>query len=248
MRVPLIAGNWKMNGSRKSIDELIGALVDIGPLESEVAVFPPHVFLEQVKRLVDGSSIKLGAQNVDWHESGAYTGEVSAAMLVDVGCDYCIVGHSERRRLFGESDQVVAQKFAACIAWSLTPVLCIGETLEERRAGITMEVVERQLRAVIDEVGISGLANGVIAYEPVWAIGTGESATPEQAEFVHAGVRAMVAGMDEQVSVNLRILYGGSVNGKNAADLLSKTNIDGALVGGASLKAAEFASICEAAR
>ena len=246
MRNPLIAGNWKMNGSRESVETLVDGIKQAGPFECEVAVFPPFVFLEQVLRLVVGFGLKVGAQNVDWHESGAFTGEISAAMLAGAGCHYCIVGHSERRQLFGESDDTVAKKFAMCVAHGLVPVLCIGETLEERRAERTMNVVERQLRVVMDEVGIDGLAKGVLAYEPIWAIGTGESATPEQAEAVHAGLREMLAVIDPTVSGDIRILYGGSVNPNNAADLLAKENIDGALVGGASLAAADFAAICEA--
>ncbi|HKI74191.1 MAG TPA: triose-phosphate isomerase, partial [Pseudomonadales bacterium] len=217
MRIPLIAGNWKMNGSQASIEELIGGLKAAGDPECEVAVFPPFVFLSQVSRLLGGTAIRMGAQNVDWHDGGAFTGEVSASMLVDVGCHYCIVGHSERRTLFGESDQVVAGKFAACMGQGLTPVVCVGESLEERQSGDTLAVVERQLMAVIDAVGIDGLGRGVIAYEPIWAIGTGESATPEQAEAVHAAVRRILAGADSSVSSEIRILYGGSVNRKNAA-------------------------------
>ena len=248
MRHPLIAGNWKMNGSRKSIGELVIGLVEAGPFECEVAVFPPFVFLDTVKHLLDGTDIRLGAQNVDWREQGAFTGEVSAPMLADIGCDFCIVGHSERRHLFAESDELVAQKFAACLAQSVTPVLCVGETLEQREADITMQVVRQQVDTVIELVDMQGLAAGIIAYEPVWAIGTGRTATPEQAEEVHAALREHLAKQDERVSASMRILYGGSVNGSNAADLLVKDNIDGALVGGASLKAKEFAAICGAAQ
>jgi len=245
VRNKLVAGNWKMHGSRASVKELVRGLIDAGPFDCQVAVFPPHVFLEQVKQLIADSPIGLGAQNVDWHAHGAFTGETSAPMLKDVGCEYCIVGHSERRSLFGETDDVVADKFAACIEWELTPVLCVGETLAERRADRTAEVVSRQLRAVIDRVGVGSLAHAVIAYEPVWAIGTGESALPEQAEAVHVALREMVAREDANISRNIQILYGGSVNGENAASLLTRENIDGALVGGASLKAEEFASICK---
>lgn len=246
MRTPLIAGNWKMNGSHATIRELVQGVIGAGPYECEVAVFPPSVYLDQVKRLVEGSVIRVGAQNADWHESGAYTGEVSLSMLADIGCHYCIVGHSERRHLFGESDETVAEKFAACLSHGVKPVLCVGETLDERRAGSTMTVVRRQVEAVLGRVGLAGLGSGMVAYEPVWAIGTGESATPEQAEEVHGELRALLAKQDARVSETLRILYGGSVNGRNAAGLLVKDNIDGALVGGASLNAAEFAAICEA--
>lgn len=236
-----------MNGSRASIGELMDGLVHTGPFECEVAVFPPHVFLNEVKQLLKDTAIRLGAQNVDWHDGGAYTGEVSVPMLVDVGCDYCIVGHSERRHLFGESSDLVAQKFAACLRHGLNPVLCVGETLQEREAGSTMAVVQRQVDAVVASSGMAGLAEGIIAYEPVWAIGTGKTATPEQAEAVHSDLRAYLAEKDARVSASLRILYGGSVNGSNAAGLLVKENIDGALVGGASLKAEEFAAICAVA-
>ena len=246
MRTPLVAGNWKMNGSRASVDELLEGIIDAGPYDCEVVVFPPFVFLEQVNRLVQGSPVMMGAQNLDWHESGAFTGEIAGPMIRDAGCEYCIVGHSERRQLFGETDKVVAEKFAACQAAGLVPVLCVGETLAEREAGSTGTVVARQLDAVIAHSGIRALARAVIAYEPVWAIGTGESATPEQAEAVHEQLRSMLAGKDREIAAGLRLLYGGSVNPDNAASLLAQENIDGALVGGASLKAEAFASICNA--
>ena len=248
MKLPLIAGNWKMNGSRQMVRALVGGLLEGGRFDCEVAVFPPHVYLAAVGKLLAGSAVSLGAQNADWHESGAFTGETSVSMLLDVGCKYCLVGHSERRHLFGESDELVARKFAACIEQSLTPVLCVGETLDERRSGTTLAVVQRQVEAVLAVAGMAGLAKGLIAYEPVWAIGTGESATPEQAEEVHAGLRALLADKDARVAADMRILYGGSVNGSNASGLLVKDNIDGALVGGASLKADEFRAICDAAR
>lgn len=246
-RKPLVAGNWKMNGSRASVEELTTKLVDAGPFGCQVLVLPPHVYLEQVSRIIDESTIMLGAQNVDWHDRGAFTGEVSAPMVRDLGCSFCLVGHSERRTLFGESDDVVSAKFRACIESGLTPVLCVGETLAERQQDATLEVVSRQLQAVIDEIGADGMADAVVAYEPVWAIGTGESASPEQAEAVHAAIRDVLAGADAALGAALRILYGGSVNGENADALLSKENIDGALVGGASLKADEFTAICRIA-
>ncbi len=223
-------------------------MLEEGPFDCQVAVFPPYVFLELVKRLLDGTVIGLGAQNTDWHGEGAFTGEVSTGMLADVGCRYCLVGHSERRTLFGETDDLVAAKFAAALASGLTPVLCVGETLEEREADMTVHVVERQLKAVIEESGIAGIGDAVIAYEPVWAIGTGHSATPEQAEEVHAAIRGILASHNARISEETLILYGGSVNAGNAVSLLSMGDIDGALVGGASLKAAEFAAICEAAK
>lgn len=246
MRMPLVAGNWKMNGSRAQVDGLLAGIIDAGPFECEVAVFPPFVFLEQVSNIVRGTPVKMGAQNLDWHESGAFTGEIAGPMIREAGCDYCIVGHSERRHLFGETDLVVAEKFAACQAAGLVPVLCVGETLEERQAGETLAVVARQLDAVIGHSGVAALGQAVLAYEPVWAIGTGESATPAQAEAVHRQLRELVAGRDQAIAKGLRILYGGSVNPDNAASLMAQGNIDGALVGGASLKAEAFASICNA--
>ncbi len=243
----LIAGNWKMNGSRRSIDELVRGVVDGGPFEGDVLVLPPHVFIDQVRYLVAESGIGVGAQNLDWREKGAFTGEVSGLMLAEAGCSHCLVGHSERRRLFAESDEVVARKFQACRDFGLVPVLCVGETLQERQSGQTMAVVSRQMRAVLERSGVGAFDAGVIAYEPVWAIGTGESATADQAESVHAGIRDFLAGYDGNISANIRILYGGSVNGANAKALLAQENIDGALVGGASLLAGEFVAICRAA-
>lgn len=243
-RRQLVAGNWKMNGSRTSIQKLVAGLIEAGPFDCDVIVLPSFVFLAQVKQLIVGSDIGLGAQNLHWQSHGAFTGEISAPMLVEAGAKYCLVGHSERRTLFGESDEQVADKFGACLAHGLIPILCFGETLAEREAGQTMAVVKRQLDAVLAKQGIAGFAGAVLAYEPVWAIGTGESATPEQAEEVHAGVREMLAGWDRNIAEHVRVLYGGSVNGENAGSLLGQENIDGALVGGASLKADEFATIC----
>jgi len=247
MRKYLVAGNWKMNGARRGIAELIGSLKGNVPVSVEVLVFPPSVYLDQVHADLEGSLIKLGAQNMDWRDQGAVTGELSSSMLKDVGCTYCLVGHSERRQLFAETDEQVANKFKACITNGLSPVLCVGESLEQRKTGQTMEVVARQIRAVIDSVGIAGVGEGIIAYEPVWAIGTGESATPEQAEEVHSAIRDLLSREDPATAENVQILYGGSVKRDNAAALFEKDNIDGALVGGASLVSNDFIGICQAA-
>jgi triosephosphate isomerase len=246
-RKPLVAGNWKMNGSRASIEALVNGLVGAGPFDCEVLVLPPFVYLETVHGLLEGSGIHLGSQNVDWRDSGAFTGEVAVSMIRDCGCGYSLVGHSERRQVFGETDTVVADKFAACLEGGVIPVLCVGETLEQRQAGDTMQVVGSQVEAVFDRVGVKSFGSGIIAYEPVWAIGTGQSATPEQAQEVHETIRAVLAEKDAGLAEGMRILYGGSVNGGNADSLMGMADIDGALVGGASLKADEFAAICRAA-
>ncbi|HEB95996.1 MAG TPA: triose-phosphate isomerase [Sedimenticola thiotaurini] len=249
MRQPLVAGNWKMNGSRESIRALLDGLKQgIGQVEvAEVAVCPPFIYIPDVQEQLQGTAIAWGGQDVSTEASGAYTGEISTAMLLDFGCRYVIVGHSERRSYHGESDQLVAKKYAAARAAGLIPILCVGETLEEREGGVTEQVVARQLDAVIDLEGVSALAGGVIAYEPVWAIGTGRTATPEQAQEVHAFIRGRVAQQDSAVAEGLRILYGGSMKPGNAAELLAKPDIDGGLIGGASLQAEDFLGICTAA-
>lgn len=249
MRLPLVAGNWKMNGSLGSVRELIaGVKSGAGGLSRcEVAVCPPYVFLPLTQAELSGTSVAWGAQNVSTEQSGAYTGEVAASMLLDFGCHYVIVGHSERRTLYGEDDVLVARKYAVARVAGLTPVLCIGETLEEREKGITEEVVARQVDAVINLEGVKALAEGVVAYEPVWAIGTGVTATPEQAQDVHAFIRKRVARHDIDIAERLRILYGGSMKPGNAPELMAKADIDGGLIGGASLKAGDFLAICEAA-
>ncbi len=248
MRVPLVAGNWKLNGSlaanRELLREVIAGLPATGV---EVMVCPPAVYLAPVAAELTGTAVLLGAQDVSAHAQGAFTGEVSAAMLGDVGCTHTLIGHSERRTLFGDTDSLVAAKFVAARGASLQPVLCIGETLEERQAGQTMDVVGRQLDAVLNGVGAAGFAGAIVAYEPVWAIGTGQTATPEQAQEVHAEIRARLAAADAKLAAETRILYGGSVKGANAAELLSMQDIDGGLIGGASLKAGDFLAICEAA-
>jgi len=248
-RQPLVAGNWKMNGSLESVRELLsGIKAGIGAISKcEVAVCPPYVFIPLVQAELTGSPIPWGAQNLSNEKSGAYTGEVAGSMLTDFGCTYVIVGHSERRTLYGEDDSLVAVKYAVARAAGLKPILCIGETLDEREKKITEEVVARQIDAVINVEGVEALNDGVIAYEPVWAIGTGVTATPEQAQKVHAFIRGRVAEHNIDVADKLRILYGGSMKPGNAAELMANPDIDGGLIGGAALKAEDFLGICEAA-
>ena len=249
MRTKLVAGNWKMNGSLASnqalLQALIPALCDL--TRGQYAVCVPFPYLAQAQQALAGSNIAHGAQDVCRFESGAYTGGVSASMLADFGCRYVIVGHSERRNVFGESDETVALKFAAAIKHRLTPILCVGESLSERETGVTEAVVARQLDAVIRGSGIAALGQSVIAYEPVWAIGTGKTATPQQAQAVHAFIRARLAGVDRAMAQSLTILYGGSVKAANAAELFTMPDVDGGLIGGASLAAEEFGAICRAA-
>jgi triosephosphate isomerase len=250
MRRPLIAGNWKMHGSRAENAELIEALLLGLPDQTpfDIAVCPPFVYLWEVGRLLKSSSIGLGAQSVCAEQVGAFTGEASASMLKDVGCKYVIVGHSERRAIYKEDDALVARKFLAAQSQGLIPILCVGETLEERERGQTMQVVSRQLTAVLDLAGVAALRAAVIAYEPVWAIGTGKNATPEQAQEVHAHIRTAVAARDAKIAADVRILYGGSVKAANARELFAMPDVDGGLVGGASLKADEFLKICASAQ
>lgn len=243
MRKPLVVGNWKMNGDHTLLGSLIPSLVEAG-FDSEVVICPSFVHLYRVAQLIEESNLILGAQNLDWHESGAYTGEVSSGMLKEVGCSFVIVGHSERRTSYGDTDEIVARKFEACLESGLTPILCLGETLAQRQAGETTNIVESQLKRAIDNIATEKLDNSVIAYEPIWAIGTGETASPDQAESVHATIRQVLAERSEQLAAKTRILYGGSVNENNAEELFSMENIDGALVGGASLKAEAFVAIC----
>jgi triosephosphate isomerase len=250
VRKPLIAGNWKMNGSLKESRSLVKALGEGAGAADHASMLlcPPFVYLHAVGTWLAGSRIGLGAQDLsDRAGSGAYTGEVSGAMLVDAGCSHVIVGHSERRALYNESDELVAQKFRLAQQVGLTPILCVGETLAQREAGETSAVVTRQVRAVLDAAGVDAFARAVIAYEPVWAIGTGKTATPEQAQEVHAELRAIVGARDATIAAGLTILYGGSVKGANARKLFAMDDIDGGLVGGASLVAAEFLEIFRAA-
>ncbi len=237
-----------MHGSRQQTAELIGGLAEAlgDDPANEVAVCPPFVYLLDAARAVEGTPIRLGAQNLAVEESGAYTGEVAGSMLRDVGCYYVIVGHSERRSLYGETDELVAEKYRAAQRDGLVPILCVGESLEERESGVTSEVVERQLRAVLIAAGIDSFAAAVVAYEPVWAIGTGRTASPEQAQEVHALIRGILASESATIANSIRILYGGSVKASNAGDLFSMPDVDGGLVGGASLEAEGFAEICRA--
>ena len=245
MRRILVAGNWKMHGSGAMVQELLeGLLAGTGNASDvDMAVFPPYPYLAQVQSLLDGSSISWGAQSLNPVAHGAHTGEVSAGMLLDFGCRHVLVGHSERRAIYGESDEDVAIRFMAALAAGLEPVLCVGETLEERESGATEAVVARQLDAVLNRCGVAGFERAVVAYEPVWAIGTGVTATPEQAQAVHAFIRDKFFSQDDIIAGQLRILYGGSVNGSNAADLFARKDIDGGLVGGASLKVEDFLAI-----
>ena len=250
MRARFVVGNWKMNGSLGANAGLLGALKaglnGSGGVNHVVCV--PFPYLGQVSEALSGSRIAWGAQNVSEHDSGAYTGEVSGAMLKEFGCRYAIVGHSERRALYGEDDNRVTAKFVAARRAGLTPILCVGETLEQRERGETESVVARQLDAAIAAAGADALAQAVIAYEPVWAIGTGKNATPRQAQDVHAFVRKRLAARDKAFAEKAAILYGGSVKPSNAKELFAMPDIDGGLIGGASLAAADFIAICEAAQ
>jgi len=254
MRARLVAGNWKMHGSRQANADLLDALLaGLGKqgaprTDCECAVCVPFPYLEQVAARLAGSPLAWGAQNVSEHGAGAFTGEVSAAMLAEFGCRYAIVGHSERRQLFGETDAQVAHKFGAAQAGGLMPILCVGETLEAREAGRTEAVVAAQLDAVLAAAGAAAFARAVVAYEPVWAIGTGKTASAEQAQAVHALLRGRLARQDAAVARGVRILYGGSVKAANAADIFAMPDVDGGLIGGASLVADEFLAIAAAAQ
>ena len=248
MRQPLVAGNWKMNGDKAGSGKLLdGILAGLGHVkETEIAVCPPYILIPMVAEKLAGSGVAYGGQNINVNASGAFTGEISGPMMKDFGCTYVIVGHSERRSYYGETDDVVADKFAAAQEHGLTPILCVGETLEEREADQTEAVVERQLDVVLKKHGIKSLASAVIAYEPVWAIGTGKTASPEQAQEVHAFIRSRLAAHDKAVADGCRILYGGSMKPDNANELRSQPDIDGGLIGGASLNAEDFLGICTA--
>ena len=249
MRRKLVAGNWKMHTTRASADELVGAIAAVKTDASiDVAVFPPFVYLDGLIARHRGSPIGFGAQDCSEHAQGAFTGEVAAPMLKDIGATHVLVGHSERRQYHGESSATVAAKFAAAQAAGLVPVLCVGETLEQRDAGSTEAVVGEQLDAVVARCGIGAFSAAILAYEPVWAIGTGRTATPAQAQAVHAFIRGKVAALDATISSSLRVLYGGSVKPANAAELFGQGDVDGGLIGGASLVAADFLAICAAAK
>lgn len=248
MRQPLIAGNWKLNGTKASAEALIRGVIEgaRGIDKTEIAVCPPFAFLDLGQRLLEGTQVRLGAQNVCTEEAGAYTGEVSAAMLAEFGCRYVICGHSERREYYGETDEVVAKKLAVVVSNGLTPILCVGETLEQREQGRMRDVIAAQIDAVIAHNGIASIGRVEIAYEPVWAIGTGKTASPEQAQEVHDFIRRRIADHDAAVAAKVRILYGGSMKPGNAAELLSQADIDGGLIGGAALVAEDFLAICRA--
>lgn len=249
MRRKLVAGNWKMHGSMAENQTLLTQLVNglKGVEGFEIAVFPSAIYLSQAQSLLAGSPIKWGAQTLSEYKVGAYSGEISAVMLADLACTYALVGHSERREIFRESDQQVAQKFKAAQAQFITPVLCVGETLDQRESGLTGSVIASQIQVVLDLVGIAAFKCAVIAYEPVWAIGTGRTATPEMAQEVHSAIRKQLALHDQKIAQNIQILYGGSVKPENASAIFAQVDVDGALVGGASLNANDFIKICNAA-
>ncbi len=250
MREKFVAGNWKMHGSlaenKLLLDGVVAGLAAVRGVKAAVCV--PYPYLFQAQHSLQGTSIGWGAQNLSEHVKGAYTGEVSAGMLKDFGCRYVIVGHSERRALYGETDEVVAHKYKWAHAAGLVPILCVGESLAERESGVTEQVVARQLDAVVHAVGMAGLKGAVIAYEPVWAIGTGKTATPEQAQAVHAFIRSRLRVVDTALAEETVIQYGGSVKAANAAELFGMPDIDGGLIGGASLHADDFVAICRAAQ
>lgn len=248
MRQTLVAGNWKMNGSLEANQQLLEGVkagVEAG-VTAKVVVCPPAIYLSQTVETLAGSAVSWGGQNLNPNRSGAFTGEISPVMLLEFGCQYVIVGHSERRALFGETDEMVADKYAAALMAGLIPILCVGELLEERESGDTEAIVARQLDAVLKKSGVAALAAGIIAYEPVWAIGTGKTASPQQAQDVHAFIRQRVAEKDAGVAEKLQILYGGSVKPDNATELFAMADIDGGLIGGAALDADGFLAICRA--
>lgn len=248
-RRPLVAGNWKMNGDRATSAALLSALKrDVTGRESaQVVVCPPYLYIPLAAEALASSAVTWGGQDLDVHASGAYTGAISGAMLKDYACTYVIVGHSERRTVYSETDQLVADKYAAAQGVGLIPILCVGETLAEREANRTEEVIARQLDAVLKKSGIASFGNAIVAYEPVWAIGTGKTATPQQAQNMHAFIRQKLASLDRNIAGGVRILYGGSVKGANAIELFGQPDIDGGLIGGASLQVEEFVTIVRAA-
>jgi triosephosphate isomerase (TIM) len=248
MRRKLVAGNWKMHTTRTSAAELVDAIVRAGVTAADVAVFPPYVYLPELIARHREAALSFGAQDVSEHERGAFTGEVSAQMLHDIGATHVLVGHSERRQYHAESNERVAAKFAQARAAELVPVLCVGETLEQRDAGTTEKVIDAQIDAVLERCPVAAFGSAIVAYEPVWAIGTGRTATPEQAQQVHAFIRGKLASLDVTIASSLRILYGGSVKPASAAELFAQADVDGGLIGGASLVAADFLAICAAAR
>lgn len=248
MRRPIVAANWKLNGNRNLVNSLVTAVNKhaASAVSADVVICPPFTYLYESKGLIDSSNTYLGAQNVAQESQGAYTGEVSAEMLADMGCQFVIVGHSERRQYYGDTDVIVAEKFVRTQEAGLIPILCVGESLQQREQGKMAETIVRQVQAVVDKAGISKMANSVIAYEPIWAIGTGETASPAQAQEVHALIRGELAKQSEAIAAELRILYGGSVKADNAAELFAQADIDGGLIGGASLDASQFNAIVSA--
>jgi len=243
----LVAGNWKMHGSRAMAARLVADVAAAAPAEVDVAVLPPFPYIAALAEQHSGTRLAFGAQDLSAHADGAYTGEVSGAMLKDIGCTFVLAGHSERRQYHAESDDLVALKFVVAQAAGLVPILCVGETLAERDSGATEAVIARQLDAVITRAGIDSFTACVLAYEPVWAIGTGRTATPDQAQAVHRFIRDKLAVLDGTIAGSLRILYGGSVKPSNAAELFGQPDVDGGLIGGASLVAQDFLAICLAA-
>ena len=247
MRKTIVAGNWKMNASKDSVESLVTDILSgASDVSAEIIVCAPFPYLSQVEVLIEGSSLMLGAQNLNVNASGAFTGEVSAEMIKDFGANHVIVGHSERRSLYGETSEIVAEKTKAAIDSGLTPILCLGESLDQRESGKTESVVSEQLNKVIKMVGIEAFNNIIVAYEPVWAIGTGMTATPEQAQAVHKFIRDLLASSSQDIAHKTAILYGGSMNASNAVELISCADIDGGLIGGAALKAEDFLQICKA--
>jgi len=249
MRKALVAGNWKMNGTQAKAAELCQGIADgmaaLG--EVDVLVCPPAILISSVADALKGSDVQMGGQDLDINEGGAFTGQTSAAMLLDAGCKYVIVGHSERRQFYGDTDALVAEKTQVALDAGLIPIVCVGESQAEREGGVTEDIVGAQLKAVLDKVGIAAFSTAVIAYEPVWAIGTGLTASPEQAQDVHAFIRRMLADKDQSVADQCRVLYGGSMKPGNAVELISKQDIDGGLIGGAALASEDFLGICSAA-
>lgn len=249
MRTPLVAGNWKMNGTQAMTKALCQGIVEglssVGDVD--ILVCPPAMLVSTAVAALSGSKVAVGGQDLDVNEGGAFTGQTSAAMLLDAACKYVIVGHSERRQFYGDTNELVAQKTEVALQAGLTPIVCLGESQQERESGVTEAIVGEQLKVVLDKIGIANFAKCVIAYEPVWAIGTGLTASPEQAQDVHAFIRGMLAVKDQSVADQCRILYGGSMKPGNAAELIGKPDIDGGLIGGAALAAEDFIGICAAA-
>lgn len=247
MRQPLIAANWKMNGTCQSIRKLLDAIIYGLESKAEVLVFPPSVYIQQVRERLCETSLKWGLQDISDEGAGAFTGEISSLMARDLGCEYVLIGHSERRTRHKESDQDIALKFCALVDSGITPILCVGESQEERESGDAMKVIASQLECVLEKAGSERLHDFVVAYEPVWAIGTGLTAKPDQAQDVHASIRLLLSNRGDDIAQNVRILYGGSMKASNAIELMVQPDVDGGLIGGASLVAEDFKAICHAA-